>query len=125
MRCFICRLLLLGALGFTLIFASQTQLDLANTFQALSSLAVLVAVSGVLLLVWRHFKEWRRPLIIIGSLALGIVALAAVATLPGLREFLGQLLRGISFEGPLPLVFAVMCLITYGVIGLARSPSSS
>ncbi len=121
MRYFICRLLLISALGFTLIFAIQEQIDLRGSLETLSSLAVLIAIGGLLLIMWRHFTQWRRPLIIIGSMALGIVVLAAVALLPGLREFLEQLLRGISLEGPLPLVFAILCLITYGVIGLART----
>ena len=125
MRCFICRALLVAALGFTLVFLIQEQIDLVGAYQTLSSLAVVVALAAVVIVIWTHFRQWRRPLLIFGALLLGVTAMAVVVMLPGLQEFLSQLLRGISFEGPLPLVFAVMCLIAYGVIGLARSPTSS
>jgi hypothetical protein len=125
MRCFVCRALLVGAVGFTLIFMIQEQIDLIGAYQTLSSAAVLIALGGVVLIIWTHFAQWRRPLIIFGLLLLGATAVAAVVLLPGLQDLLGQLLRGISFEGRLPLVFAVMCLIAYGVIGIARAPTST
>jgi hypothetical protein len=125
MRRLICRLMLIGTLGFSLVFVAQEQLDLASTFQSLSALSVLVAIGGVVLAVWTHFTEWRRPMTLLFGVLLGVAAVAAVVMLPELRASLGQLFSGISLEGSLPLVSAVMCLITYGALGIAHAPSSS
>jgi hypothetical protein len=124
MRCFICRLLLIGALGFALIFILQAQLDLKGTFDALSSFAVLAIILFALAGLWTHLKQWRRPLVIAGLGVVSIVALAAVMNSPELQQFVAQLLSGVSLEGPLPLVFAVLCIITYGILGIARTTTS-
>jgi O-antigen ligase len=85
--------------------------------------AVLVLLALLLYRVWRHLKQWRRPIIFVGLSALSLGALVAIIKMPELQQLLVNLLRGVSLEGALPLVFAVMCLITYGVLGLARTTS--
>lgn len=69
--------------------------------------------------LWRYLKQWRRPIILLGMGALGLGAIVAIIKTPELQQLLASLLRGISLDGALPLVFAVMCIITYGVLGLA------
>jgi hypothetical protein len=123
MRCVICRLLLIATVIFVLLFVVQTEVDLRGAPQALNNAAILVVLVILLYALWHLLKQWRRPIIIIALSALGIVGLVAIVKAPELQQLAASLLRGISLEGALPLVFAVLCIITYGVLGLARTTS--
>jgi hypothetical protein len=123
MRGHFCRLLLIATVIFVLLFAVQAEVDLRGVPQALSSAAVLVALAILLYALWHLLKQWRRPIIIVALSVLGVTALVAIIKTPELQQLAASLLRGISLEGALPLVFAVLCIITYGVLGLAHSTS--
>lgn len=123
MRCVICRLLLIATVIFVLIFMAQAQVDFGDLPQTLTGAAVLVLLGLLLYVVWTHLRQWRCPIIIVAAGAIGIAGLVAIVKIPELQQLASSLLRGISLEGALPLVFAVLCIITYGVLGLAHATS--
>jgi hypothetical protein len=123
MRCVICRLLLIATVIFVLLFAVQAEVDLKDVPQTLASAAVLVLLVILLYALWQHLKQWRRPIITVALSALGLASLVAIIKTPELQQLTASLLRGFSLEGALPLVFAVLCIITYGVLGLAHPTS--
>jgi hypothetical protein len=123
MRCVICRLLLIATVIFMAIFMVQAEADFRDLPQTLAEVAVLALLAILLYALWQHLKQWRRPIIIVVLSALGLAGLVAMVKTPELQQLAASLLRGISLEGALPLVFAVLCIITYGVLGLAHPVS--
>lgn len=123
MRCFICRLLLIATVIFVLLFVVQAGIDFKGLLQTLASAAALVVLAMLLYELWQHLKQWRRPILALGIGLLGLGAISVIIKTPELQELIASLLRGISLDGALPLVFAVLCIVTYGVLGLAHASS--
>jgi len=131
MRRIICQSLLILA-GACLVW--QVTLTGVDVDRAGRVLTILGSVIGLALLprLLLQMRRWLRPLLILVGFVLAVLAIVAVLQNEQLRQairdlmaYLGTALGKILEIGsPLPLVIAMMALITFGVL-CARTPSSS
>jgi hypothetical protein len=122
-----CTLFLVLAAFFLVMYALQTRFHPEPNIEFIVSVVVTFIVVVLLYGLFQVLRRLRRNKFlwrIIYALIILIVLLLLISV-PELNALIGGWISGISAEGERPIVFAVLCLIFYGLCRSWPSRQSS